>query len=359
MTEKIVIHSQKTNKYYTIYNIKSYRIEQAMEIASDAFEFIIGNQNYEASDVISSGDKVQFYLEGELAIEGYIDDVDIEYNNNSNDLRITGRDEIATILDNDSIPVTYNKIGLKDYLGKKMPSYGIKYYCSDNTKFDKITVSPGDSEFSVIEQLANERNLIIMYNISEQKLYVTKPISSTTPTYTFSNTLKNKIKILDCQISISNDIRNEITVYGGTYSEKHHTTIKVKGQTKKKTVSVSKNIKATYKDSSLKTKKRKIITESDIKKTNIAYNRAKQEFYNLNKNALTVQIKTRTKSPIYINKCARIVIPKIEFDAYLLVDSVTYTKDISEGNITNITLKLMPDVKVTFKNNDIPKLPKL
>lgn len=358
MTEKLIIYS-KTGHTYEITAIKSYQIQQAMDIASDSFEMVIGNPNYEGSDVISSSDRIQFFLNDELAIEGYIDDLDVEYTNGSNDLRITGRDKIAVILDNDSIPVTYNKLGLSDYLGKKMPQYNIDYQCDDNTKFDKIEVSPGESEYSVIEELANERNLVIMLNILEQKLYCTKPISSTSPSYTFSNIGDDRIRILDCQITISNDIRNEIIVYGGTYSIKQKTTVKVKGVNKKKTITISKNITSTYKDTSLKVNKRKVITDSNINTTSIAYNRAKQEFYNINRNAFTVQITTRTKSPIYINKCARVIIPKMDFDAYLIVDSVTYTKNISEGSKTNITLKLMPNVKVTFKNNDIPLLPKL
>jgi hypothetical protein len=40
-----------------------------------------------------------------------------------------------------------------------------------------------------------------------------------------------------------------------------------------------------------------------------------------------------------------------------LIDDVTYTKDMSNGSLTNITLKLMSGVGVSYKNNDIPTLP--
>jgi prophage tail gpP-like protein len=340
MSETMTIISNKTKVAYKINHIKSYKIETSIDIPADSFEIIIGNFNYEVSDCISAGDKIKFYIDGDLALEGYIDDIDLEYSMESNDIRITGRDEISTLLDNDAKSKTYNKIGLKDYLKKILPSYNIEYSCSSNSKFNKVTVSPGETEYNVIERLAKDRNLTPVYNIFESKLELVKPVSTKNCTYYFNNKSNYGIKMSDCQITISNDIKNEVIVYGGDYEK-------------------NKNIKGTYIDSNLKTKKRRILNESDIEKSSDAKKRAKEEFYNINKNALTVQITTYTKKPIYINKSARVKIPKMEFDAYLLIDSVSYTKNNESGSITNITLKLMPGIKVSFKNNDIPLLPEL
>lgn len=341
MIEYATVYSQKRGIWYRINTIKSYRIDQAIDVAADNFEIVLGNPNYSTSKLISSGDKLRFYINDILAMEGFIDDVDIEYTLGSNDIRLTGRDFMSVLLDNDANPATYNNIGLQDYIGKVLPQYGVnKWTSSNNTKFDKIVVSPGENEYSVIERLCQERNLIPIYIVEDQKFYCSNRISTTNESYYFSNDYSDTIKILDCQITISNDIKNEVIVYGGDYEK-------------------NKNLKGTYKDSYLKTKKRRVINDGDIEKIADAEKRAKEEFYNINRNALTVQIKTNTKQVYHINKCARVTILKAGFSAYLLVDSVSYSKDVSNGSITNLTLKLMPGVGVSYEGNDIPILPKL
>lgn len=334
----IIIHSKKRNQDFKVL-LKSYRIDHAIDIASDSFEFITGNNNYEISSIISAGDFLQFYINNVLAVEGNIDDVDIEYTVSSNDIRLTGRDIIATLLDNDANPNTYNKMGLNDYMAIALPPYGINFNSTDNNKFDKITVSPGDTEYSVIEGLCGQRNLIPLYDVTNKKLLCTKPISTTNASYTFSNDMAGCLRIKDCQITISNDIKNEVIVYGGDYE-------------------TNKNIKGIYSDPKLTTtKKRSILNQSDIENIADASKKAKEEFYNVNKNALSVQITTRTLNPIFSNTCIRVYIKKISFDAYLLVDSVSYTKNDTEGALTKINLKLMPGISVSFGNNDIPTLP--
>jgi prophage tail gpP-like protein len=287
-----------------------------MDIPADAFEVIVGNRDYEVSDLISAGDKIYFHINDREAIEGYIDDIDLEYNISSNDIRITGRDEVAKILDNDAYPKTYNSTSLKSYAGKILPKYGIDFYCSSTSKFKKIVVEAGENEYSIIERLCKDRSLIPIYDISQHRLELTKPISTTKYSYYFSNTSSNAIKILNADITISNDIKNEVIVYGGDTNSK--------GKKKKRA-------KGSYKDTGLKTDKRRILNDSEIEKDSDAYKRAKKEFYDANKNALVVKITTQTKSPIYINRCALVYIKKIDFRGYLLVDSVVYTKDAESG----------------------------
>jgi prophage tail gpP-like protein len=338
----IILYSNRTGGQYRINTVKSYKLEGSIDIASDGFEITTGNPSNQASNIVGAGDRIEFYFNGILAAEGLIDDLDLQYNTSSNDIRLTGRDIVGVLIDNDAEPATYNSMGLGDYMNKIIPKYlsqyGIKSYCSDNTKFDKITVSPGESEYSVIERLAAERNLIIIYEINEKTLYCVKPNSNNSPSYIFSNTNPKGIKIKECEITISNDIRKEVIIYGGDYEQ-------------------NKNIKGSYSDPNVKTNKRKISNETDIENSSDAEKKAKQEFYNINKNALTVKITTNTKFPIFKNKCARVEIDKLGFYATLLIDDVTYTKDMSNGSLTNITLKLMSGVGVSYKNNDIPTLP--
>lgn len=363
MSEFISIYSKRAGKIYRITHIKSYRVEQSVEVPADSFEFILGNADYSASAVISAGDILQFFVDNKLVIEGYIDDVELEYSNDSNDMRITGRDNMAILLDNDALPKTYNKLGLGDYLGKILPSYDVQYSASNNKKFDKIVISPGETEYSVIERLCNERNLMPIYDCVTDKLLCSHIISSTSSSYTFSNNMSGAIRIINAKIEVSNDIRDEVIVYGADWEK----TKKIKGLYKTKKGKPSKRLKTVVTDSGtytgefvdddLRTQKRKVVNDSDIENTKDAQDRAKLEFFNVNKNALTVDITTHTKKPIYINKCARVFIKKAGFDALLYTEKVVYSKSINEGSLTAVTLKLMPGIKVSYNGNEIPVLP--
>jgi prophage tail gpP-like protein len=341
MSNYIQITSAKNGNVYKINTLKDYNVDQSIDVPADAFEFIVGNNKYELSKIIAAGDKLNFYVGNKLAMEGFIDDVDFSYTLGDNDLRITGRDYMSILLDNDANPKTYNKLGLKSYLDKIMPLYKISKYSSDsNSTFDKIAVTPGENEYSVIEKLASQRNLIAFFDPYDRIFKCTKLVSSTDVTYKFSNDLKDGIRIKDAVIGVSADIKNEIIVYGDNYDE-------------------NKNIKGSYKDSSIKINKKRIMNESDIESSKDAEKRAKEEFYNANKNALSVKIITNTKLPIFINRSALVQIDRVGLKCYLLVDSVSYTKNSNSGSITTINLKLMPGIKASYGSNQIPTLPKL
>lgn len=340
MNEFISVVSLKTGKTFKITAFKSYNVEQTIDIPADAFNFSLGNYNSEISDNISAGDKLFYVVNNTIALEGYIDDITPEYSKDSNDIKIIGRDKMSVILDNDATPKTYYNIGLNDYLAKVLPQYGItNYIVENNAKFKKIVVSPGENEYSIIERLAKERNLTVFYD-SKGVLQCTKLNSSTSQIYTFSNDLPDALRIKKADINISADVRNEVIVYGENKKGKSH-------------------IIGSYKDTNLKVKKRKILNESDIDTKSDAENRAKIEFYNINKSAFSITITTRTKVPIFLNSIARVYIKRLGLDCKMLVDAVIYSKDAQRGSETTIVLKLIQGVKVSFKNNNIPILPKL
>lgn len=335
MAEYLDVYNLKSGNVYRIKEFKSYDIEQDIEIPGDYFEFVIGNENYEVSNLITAGDKIEFFIDGKKTLTGYIDDIDIAYSVTENDIRIVGRDLMAILLDNDAEPKTYNNMGLKDYMDKVLPKYGIKdYSSSSNKKFKKITISPGETEYAVIERLSKERSLQPLYN-ADGKFTCTKLNSNKEHNYLFSNDDKDGIRIKNMAVTISSDIVNEVKVYGGDYEK-------------------NKNITGIYKDNNLKISKRRIYNESDIESNNAANDRAKEEFYNINKNAFVVNIVTTTKQPININNIARIKVKKMGLNCLLLVTKVRYHKSIQSGTITNITCKLIQGVRVTYKNHNIP-----
>lgn len=340
MAEYILVHNLKSGYVYKITDLKQYNVEQDIDIPGDHFDFIIGNKNYTVSKLIGTGDKLEFFINGKKTLVGYIDDVYINYGLSENNVRIVGRDLMAILLDNDAEPKTYNNLGLKDYMDKVLPKYGIKNYSSSsNKKFSKIVIEPGESEYSVIERLSKERGLKPIY-MPDGVLRCTYLNINKSHNYLFSNTSKSGIKIKNMDITISSDIVNEVKVYGGDFEK-------------------NKNITGSYKDTRLKINKRRILNESDIENNNDAKTRAKEEFYNINKDAFIITITTTTKQPIKINNTARVTVNKIGLNCLMLVNKVVYEKSLSSGTITTITLKMIQGVRVNFRNNDIPLLPVL
>lgn len=325
---------------FRLQHFKSYRIEQSIEIPADQFEIVMANQNYEVSKHLAIGDPIEFFLEnGTKLIYGYIDDIEFNYGIDSNDIRITGRDGMSLLLDNDAEPKTFYKISLKEYLGKVCPKYKINFNTSSTEKFDKIVISPGETEFSVIERLCKDRKLVVYFD-SNNVLQCGKLVSSSTPIYTFSNDKPNSIKIKHCNVAMSADIKSDVIVYGGNYEK-------------------NKNIKGSHSDKRLPYKKKRIINDSEIETTKDANERAKEEFYQLNKDVLEVSVEVATTQQIPINRAANIFIKKAEVDMNLLIEKVVYSKDISQGNVTSVSFKPMPGIEVRHKNNIIPLLPKL
>lgn len=338
MSEYIEVGSKATGNIHRIYSIKNYRIERSLDIPADSFDFVIGNYDAEVTSRISAGDEVAFYIDGKVALRGYIDDITAEYSISGNDARIVGRDQMSILLDNDAQPSTYYDLGLKDYMDKILPQYGItNYTCSDNTKFKKIAVSPGETEYGVIERLAEQRGLYPFYD-GGGTFRVEKLRSDWVRDYYFTNDAPaGNIKIKEATITASADVRNHIIVHG---------------EKKEKT-----QIQGDYKDLGMPVKKRKFASDGEIETTENAKIKAKNVFYETNKNALNVNIKTKTIMPIEINKVALVQINRLKFYNYLLVDNVVYSKDLSSGSETEITCKLIQTVASSWGYNTIPTLP--
>lgn len=344
-----IIKRGNDGRTFVIEAVQSYRIEQAVDVPADGFDITVPNINGVVSNVVSPGDFFNFYFGDKRVMRGIIDEFNLQLSNKANDVRITGRDYMSLLLDNNATPKTLYNLGLNDYLGKVMPEFNISASSDNNEKFDKITIDPGDNEYSVIEKLCDKRNLTPLFD-SDGKFRCTKIVSSSDARYHFSNDKPDTIKFTDITITISNDIVNEVEVY----AVNPNTDVKDMSDEEKK----KKNINGKYKDANLITKKRKVMNESDVDKVEDANRIAKQEFFKINKNAFTIRLSTNNKDGhvIPLNTAVRVSIAKYGLDCLLYVDSIDYTRDAGNDNM-DITLKLMPGIRVQFKGKDIPTLP--
>lgn len=344
MPDHIVIKNQKSGKEYAIYRFNSYIVDQSLAVPADFFNFSLNNNDSQVSDKITSGDEVWFYINDTLALNGIIDDVEIDCSTSSNNIEITGRDKSSLLIDNDALPKTFYKLNLQSYLQQVCPQYGITKFKVDNSEvFDKITVNPGDNEWSVIEDLCKKKGLYPRYD--GDMLVCTKLRADTSFNYHFSNDLpyERTIRFKNIKVKVSGDVKSEIIVYGGHYTRGEYTN--------------KNNIKGFAKDSNLKILKRRVINDDDLENNLQATNKAKSELKEINRGAFTIELELYTKQPIFINKIAKVTVKQLKLDCFMLVDSVQYRKSM-EGSTTIVKLKLIEGVSVNWGNHSIPIIQK-
>jgi prophage tail gpP-like protein len=345
MAEHIIIKNAKTSKEYIVKQFLSYVVDQSLDIPADAFNFTIGDPQYQVSSKISSGDEIFFYVNDELVLNGLIDTINIHGDSkNGTVVDVAGRDKTSILLDNDAFPKIMYRLNLKQYLDQVIKPYGFSKITVDNlTTFDKIQINVGESEWSVIADLCQKKGIYPRYDIDS--FICTKLRADTNKDYLFSNDiLKDAIKIKSYQINISADVKNEVLIYSATYGRSH----KVK----------SRNIKASAKDTTLKIKKKTILNDNEAESAEQAFEVAKKTLKDANRGAFQIDLELHTDAPIYVNKIAHIVIKSIELDCYMIVNKTTYSVDKQNGSVTKVELKLIEGVQVNWGNHNIPLIPR-
>jgi len=337
MSVKIDITNHETGNRYEITNFISYDISQSLFIPADAFNFYFSNINGEISNIITSGDEVKCYIDGNLVLDGIIDDMNVSLSSDSSEIYINGRDKVGILMDNQLEPKTYSKIGLKDFINKMVSPYGFsKISVSSNPKIDKIQINAGDSVWDPIYNYCKDHNLYARYDIDT---IVASYLKSTTDyDYVFSNVVKEGIKFQSIDILLSTaSVKNKMIVYSDSYDSKN-------------------NIKSSATDSSLKIKRQAVQNEPDIESESQAATKAKQALNEANRESFKITLRMYTKNSIKINKIGRVYVPRIGLDAIMLVEEVNYQKSVDSGSITTVKLGLVEGVPVKWGIHDIPTL---
>lgn len=323
----------KSKKKHEISTFKSYIVESSLDIPADQFSFMVSNYNGEVTKAISSGDEVRFYINSQLCFIGIIDEMTVHFNISNMDVELSGRDKTLLLLENDCEPVTYNNITLETFIKRRANLYGIKTRISGATnKIKKIAINGGETEWNHIDKYCKQRGLYPRFEKDE--LVVGKLRQDANVDYIFCNEKTNTIKIKDMLITISSEVVSKVTVYADD-NEKH------------------KGIKGVATDAS-PVKRQKVVNE-DVETNADAKVKAQEVLKELNRDAFVIQITTYTKTPLPTNKVARVINAKLGLNVVLLIDKVRYTFD-DNGSNTEITLKLIEKVPVSWANHTIPTI---
>lgn len=193
---------------------KNIRLKRSMQELCGSFDIVLTDKwKVDQEDFkIKPGDRIHCHLGKHPLFEGYVDDFNLSFNSTSRNLSISGRDRVADIIDcSVSGPSEYNNIDLAEIAIELIKPFGLKLIkiADVGSKFDKVTIKPGESVFEVLDRLAKQRK-VLLTSSTHGNLVLDKKSSSRS-----SSSLKEGVNILNGSASFNNSQRySSYTVKG-------------------------------------------------------------------------------------------------------------------------------------------------
>lgn len=155
---KILIFGENNSKY-EIERFTEYEVDLDLDMDADQFTMVIENPYGIYTGIINKFDDVELYINNIPLLAGSIDECEYIWDANSNQIKITGRDILGVLIDNDALPGTKYNIDIKKYLADKCNEYGIKYHkISGASICKKLIIGSSESELSVAYNIITADN---------------------------------------------------------------------------------------------------------------------------------------------------------------------------------------------------------
>jgi len=148
------------------------RVTRSMEQVAGSFKL----QSTDQKD-IKSGDACRVSIGDTTIIKGFVDDRAVEYDSESHQISISGRDATADLVDCTAIPVQIKGntiLQIAQTLCKPFPFVTVSSHTDVGAPFLNINAEVGQSPFEVLSMLAAHRGLILMSD-GAGGLLITKP----------------------------------------------------------------------------------------------------------------------------------------------------------------------------------------
>jgi len=159
---------------------KEFSIERSIEQAAGAFRLVATERypNSPKSWRLENGMACKLLIDGQQAIEGFVDTTDRAFDSSSRSVDLAGRDRTADLVDCCADPVEYRNQTL-DALARKLAApYGIDVVVTPGTKvgaaFARWAVEPGETIWDCIERAARQRALLVITD-GKGRLLITRP----------------------------------------------------------------------------------------------------------------------------------------------------------------------------------------
>lgn len=322
----LVVYSSRLGGRYECHRFREYNIDLDLETDADAFDFVFKNANSVYTSLFSKFDVVEIYLNDVGIMAGRVDTVTYYWEAGESYIRVSGRDLAATMIDNHALPTTLQNINPNQYIAEKCSTYGIPNTNIESMSLvDKYVVGVGESEMSIIAKMVDNENKKMW--LDYKTFYVGDWAMDTQPTYTFTNGVpvdKMCIPILSFELEDDGDeVFSESIVYGGASSGEN----KVLG-TSKNNWMISNGIK------------RRVVRSSQNNDGSDTYTANAEDDVRYgfdNSHRLEISVGTR-KELIKPNTTAWVIDTITKTNAIFFIKKVTYTKNLSNGSITKITM---------------------
>lgn len=153
----------------TRYNAwKSLRVTRSIESLAGSFALEVSDRlGDEEPWPIGEGDACRVELDGEVVIDGYINDDDASGSATSTSLSYSGRDRAAELVDCSAVLEhwTYRNVNVLEFAKKLAAPFGISVSQQPGLvlpQVPKLVVSPGDTAYEAIRKAAGDDGVLIV-----------------------------------------------------------------------------------------------------------------------------------------------------------------------------------------------------
>lgn len=134
---------------------------------------------------LAPGDKCTVKIGPDVAITGYVDDVEVSYDENQHSIRVSGRDAAADLVDcaAGSSPGHYSNLTLAKLASQFCKPFGISVVdnVGDTTVLPNSSVNIGETVFELLDKAARLR-AVLLYSDGKGSLVLGKPGTVRCPT---------------------------------------------------------------------------------------------------------------------------------------------------------------------------------
>ena len=285
-------------------------------------------------------DEVAIYIDNDLVLTGYVETLDVSYDNNSHMIIVGGRDKASDLIDSSAKPNSYKNIKTMTRLIEKVlvdNGYSnITVSKSDSSIDDSLEeqetvhVELGETIFTFLDRYARKAQILITTD-NKGNLVITREGKSTINSDLISIKGSELNNIKKANISLNtNDRFRFIEMYSAANNETFD--------------KISVNQNAIGEDTAIRSPRRLIVLPQEASKTDILKNavkwqinvrRAKGLRYNCT--VANYRDKDEEGNLWTVNTLINVSDDKCNLNGQYLVASVTYNKSL-EGTTTNLTL---------------------
>lgn len=348
----IKINSRRLGGQYEIHRFTEYKIDMDLENDCDGFDIVLKNPDGIYTGLFSKFDQIDINIQNMPIMKGTIDCVNYIWDEDDSSIKITGRDIITALIDNDALPGTKLNINPISYIKGKCGEYNIKFGGGPSIpNISKLVIGTGESEISIMNNLLMDHRMRLwaIYDT----LYVGNWNTNASPTYYFTRGVPREMSGIPIErLSLKEDgtdTKSEYRIYGSM------------NDGSEKVVGTAQNDYL----NSIGIKKRKVIRSYNNDSTSKYSSNALKDVRESFRDNIILEIRVRGTSVVLPNRTAHIIDAKTKTNSVWFIKKVSFSKSMSgtETTITMIpgdtTFDILWKGQGTTKNGGITGTPKM